>query len=187
MSRTVQVSEYDPCWTRAFANEADALRGVFGHDLIAIHHIGSTSVPGLSAKPIIDILVVLRDTESIGRFSDRMEQLGYRVRGECLDAEIPGTPGRYYFSKDDKGIRTHQVHACAEGHSEIVDKIAFRNYLSAHQRVTAEYGTLKRELAQRFRQDNIGYMRGKDAFVRAALDRAREWTQSASGPARADV
>jgi len=109
MARIIEVKSYDAGWTRAFEVEAAALSRVFGDSLVAIHHIGSTSIPGLLAKPIIDILVVLTATETIDRFSGAMEGLGYRVRGECLDAVIPGTPGRFYFSKDNDGVRTYHV------------------------------------------------------------------------------
>ena len=105
-----------------------------------------------------------------------MERLGYRVRGECLDAEIPGTPGRFYFTKNSGETRTHHVHACAAGHSEIADKLAFRDYLRAHPQRAAEYGALKQRLALEHRHDNIGYMRGKDAYVQAVLDEARRWS-----------
>jgi GrpB-like predicted nucleotidyltransferase (UPF0157 family) len=108
-----------PAWQAEFAAEAQLLEGAFAPRLRAIHHIGSTAVPGLAAKPIIDILIVLDETETIEGFSSPMTQLGYRVRGECLDAPVPGTPGRFYFSKDTEGARTHHVHVCAEGHPQI--------------------------------------------------------------------
>ena len=145
---------------------------------IAVYHIGSTAVPGLAAKPIIDILVVLEDTRSIQSFDAAMEALGYRARGECLDATIPGTPGRFYFTKDTAGVRTHHVHACAQGHSEIQDKLAFRDYLRAHPADAASYGQLKHRLALAHRHDNIGYMQGKDAFVNALLADARRQYQA---------
>jgi GrpB-like predicted nucleotidyltransferase (UPF0157 family) len=176
MSRIIEVVAHDEAvWRNAYAREACALGSLFGDSLVAIHHVGSTSVPGLPAKPIIDVLVVLRETATVGRFSVAMEGLGYRVRGECLDAEIPGTPGRFYFSKDVDGTRTHHVHACALGHAEIDDKLAFRDYLRAHPSRAAEYGALKQDLARRYRHDNIGYMRRKDAFIRRVLDDARRW------------
>jgi GrpB-like predicted nucleotidyltransferase (UPF0157 family) len=177
MTRIIEVVAHDEtAWRNDFAREARALRSVFDDSVVAIHHVGSTSIPGLPAKPIIDVLVVLRETAIIGRFSGAMEALGYRVRGECLDAEIPGTPGRFYFSKEDQnGTRTHHVHVCAVGHSEIDDKLAFRDYLRAHPSRAAEYGALKQDLARRYRHDNIGYMRGKDAFIRAVLEDARRW------------
>jgi GrpB-like predicted nucleotidyltransferase (UPF0157 family) len=145
---------------------------------MAIHHIGSTAVPGLDAKPIIDILVVLEETGSIQSFDTQMEANGYRVRGECLDAAVPGTPGRFYFTKDTAGVRTHHVHACAQGHSEILDKLAFRDYLRSHPAAAAAYGQLKRRLALAHRHDNIGYMQGKDAFVKAMLVDAQRWYQA---------
>ena len=175
MARTIDVVAHDPAWSGAFDLEARALAGIFGDALIAIHHIGSTSIRGLQAKPIIDILVVLRDTTSIDRFGAPMQGLGYRVRGECLDAEIPGTPGRFYFSKNSGEIRTHQVHVCASGHPEIAEKLAFRDYLRAHPRRAAQYGALKQRLAREHHDDNIGYMHGKDAFIASVLDEARHW------------
>jgi GrpB-like predicted nucleotidyltransferase (UPF0157 family) len=148
MIRIIEVVPHDEvAWRDAFEREASALGLVFRDNVVAIHHIGSTSIPGLPAKPVIDILVVLRETATIDRYSGDMEALGYRVRGECLDAEIPGTPGRFYFSKEAGGTRTHHVHACALGHPEINDKLAFRDYLRAHPRRAAEYAALKHDLA----------------------------------------
>ena len=188
MGRIIEVVPHDArAWRAAFAREARALEHVFGEALVAIHHIGSTSISGLPAKPIIDLLVVLRETATIGRFSNAMEDLGYRVRGECLDAEVPGTPGRFYFSKDQRGIRTHHTHACAIGHVEIADKLTFRDYLRAHPRRAAAYGALKQDLARRYRQNNIGYMRGKDAFIRTVLDDARQWWREAHTAGTGDV
>ena len=179
MPRTIEVVEHDPIWEKAFLQEAGELLKLFGDSAIAIHHIGSTSVPGLMAKPIIDILIVLRETETIDRFSAPMQALGYKVRGECLDAEIPGTPGRFYFSKDDcEKRRTHHVHAYAAGHPEIADKLVFRDYLRVHPQRASQYGMIKHQLAIEHRHDNIGYMRGKDAFVKSILADARQWALS---------
>jgi GrpB-like predicted nucleotidyltransferase (UPF0157 family) len=176
MGRTIEVVDHEPGWASIFEREVEALARVFGDALLAIHHIGSTSVPMLAAKPVVDILVVLRETDTIDRFSAGMQRLGYRIRGECLDAEMPGTPGRFYYSKDTGGVRTHHVHVCAAGHRQVPDLLAFREFLRAHPARAAEYGALKRVLAQRHRADNVGYMRGKDDFIRALLEAAREWT-----------
>jgi hypothetical protein len=109
MARVIEIVPYEAKWPAAFEAEAAALREVFGTRALAVEHIGSTAVPGLEAKPIIDVLVVLDSTDDLSVFSDGMNSLGYRVRGECLAAEIPGTPGRFYFSKDHGDVRTHQV------------------------------------------------------------------------------
>ncbi len=170
MGRIIEVVPHDStAWRAAFAREARALEHVFGEALVAIHHVGS------------------RETSTIRRFSSAMEALGYRDRGECLDAEIPGTPGRFYFSKDQGGKRTHHTHVCAVGHSEIGDKLAFRDYLRAHPRRAAEYGELKQNLAGRFRHDNIGYMRSKDAFIRTILEEARQWCRETQPTGGIDV
>ncbi len=89
MVRTIEVTEYDIAWTRVFDEEAMALKVIFGDSLVTIHHIGSTAIPGLLAKPIIDVLVVIKETKTIERFGSAMEQLGYRVRGECLGRRSP--------------------------------------------------------------------------------------------------
>lgn len=175
MSRIIEVVAYDPFWIAAFEKEAAALNAVFGKRAIEVHHIGSTAVPGLDAKPIIDILVVLDATRDINSFDRAMEDIGYRVRGECLDAPVPGTPGRFYFSKAANGVHTHHVHVCAKGHPEILDKLAFRDYLRAHRSEAAAYGELKRRIAAENRFDNVGYMRAKDDFVKVILAEARRW------------
>ena len=178
MGRLIEVVDYDPTWIRMFEAEETLLNHVFYRRLLHIHHVVSTSVPNLAAKPIIDILAVLDDTSDIDRFSPAMEQLGYRVRGECLDAEIPGTRGRFYFTKDTNGVRSHHAHVCAVGHQEIFDKLAFRDYLRANRDVATAYGDLKRRIAIDHRFDNIGYMRAKDAFVKSTLADARRWFNS---------
>ena len=175
MARVIEVVDYDPLWVAAFEKEAAILNAIFGHRVVEVQHIGSTSVPGLDAKPIIDILVVLDSTDDIKSYDRAMEDVGYRVRGECLDAPIPGIPGRFYFSKETNGVRSHHVHVCARGHQDIFDKLAFRDYLRAHSSKAAAYGELKRRIAAQYRFDNIGYMQAKDEFVKSTLLDARRW------------
>ena len=112
MSR-LAMFEYDPEWPRMFNEEALRLASVWGDQCSAIHHIGSTSVPDLEAKPIIDIVIVVKDVLKVHDFDDAMTSLGYWCRGVGI------TPGRHYYSKDINGLRTHQAHAMQEGHFEI--------------------------------------------------------------------
>src|SRR6185369_17637403 len=118
MTRVIEVVDYDPLWIIAFEKEAAILKTIFGERVVELHHIGSTAVRDLDAKPIIDILIVLDHTDDINSFNRAMEDAGYRVRGECLDATIPGTPGRFYFTKETNGVRSHHVHVYARGHWE---------------------------------------------------------------------
>ena len=167
MSRIVEIIPYDPEWPERFAREAEALSGVFGSAAKAIHHIGSTSVPGLAAKPVIDILVVLEDTSDVTRFDQAMVALGYRVRGECLDAG--GTPGRFYYNKPALGKRTHHVHVCADGHFQIPELLLFPRYLRDRPDVAVAYAELKAQALEEGGGDNAEYMAMKHRWIRAAV------------------
>ena len=103
----VRVVPYRPEWPLLFAQEAEKIGKAFGAELLAVHHIGSTSVEGLAAKPIIDILAVVRDVNAIDTFAPAMEALGYEAMGEF------GIPGRRYYRKGGEN-RTHQIHAFSE-------------------------------------------------------------------------
>ena len=165
----VRVVQYNPEWPAMFAAGAAQLSAVFGHHLVAIHHIGSTSVPGLKAKPIIDILPVVDDITVVDKLTPEMAALGYEGLGEY------GLPGRRYFRKGGDN-RTHQVHAYdITSAKEIGRHLAVRDYLRTHPAVAREYGELKELLARQYPEDITGYSNGKDAFVKALEREALEW------------
>jgi GrpB-like predicted nucleotidyltransferase (UPF0157 family) len=164
----VVVVPYDAEWPRRFAAEAERLRQVFGPELVAVHHIGSTAVPGLAAKPIIDIMPVVRRLEAADERAPAMRALGYEAMGEF------GIAGRRYFRKGGDR-RTHHVHVFRVGDPNVARHLAFRDYLRAHPEVAAAYGALKRELAARHPEDIEAYMDGKDAFVRRTEAAALRW------------
>ncbi len=159
--RKVEVVPYNPAWPRLFAAEAASLAALLGDELVAIHHIGSTAVPGLAAKPIIDILPVVRAIERIDALNDLLLALGYTPKGEN------GIPGRRFFSKDVEGVRRVHVHAFAAGHPEIARHLDFVAYLRAHPAAAQAYADLKRDLARRFPNDTVGYTDAKSEFIRA--------------------
>ncbi len=164
----VRIVDYDPAWPAAFEDErgriARALAGL-GDGIVAIEHAGSTAVPGLAAKPIIDILVGVRDL-SVGEESVRpMEALGYEYRGEA------GVPGRFYFRKGNP--RTHHVHMVVHGGEFWESHIAFRDLLRTRGDLVEEYGALKRKLAERYGNDRVAYTDAKTPFIQAALSHAR--------------
>lgn len=167
MGRMIEVVPWDPAWADAYRKEAEALRRVFAPILSAIHHIGSTSVPGLAAKPVVDTLVVVTDHDAVPRFDAGMEAQGYRVRGETVEAGIP--PGRYYYSKPAQGLRTHHTHVAAEGNFQIQELLCFARYLRDHPHVAAGYAALKRRAAAAHRFDNVGYMAAKNEWVLSTL------------------
>jgi len=151
----------DPTWVDEFAREARAIRSVLSDLAIAVHHIGSTAVDGLIAKPVIDILMVVPGLTALDARGDRLATLGYEARGEF------GIPGRRYFHKTSPlGVRTHQIHSYAEGSDAIQRHLDFRDYLRAHPAALEAYARLKVQLADRFGADVEGYANAKTVFVR---------------------
>ena len=173
--RCLEVVDHDPGWVDLFHEEADRLRGVFWGALGNIHHVGSTSVEGLCAKPTIDILVEVVAGTDIPAFDAAMGPIGYVCRGEGLDAIVPGTPGRFYYVRKDAEVHLVHVHVCAAGHREIDEMLSFRDYLRSHKHEAKRYGELKKQLAGDYRYDNIGYMRGKDSLVKELIFTSLQW------------
>lgn len=141
-----------------FVAEAAAIEQAIGEILVAVHHVGSTAVPGLAAKPVIDILLEVSSNEKLDERNPAMAELGYEARGAF------GIPGRRYFAKGGD-VRSHHVHAFESGHPGLVRHLAFRDYLRAHPAVAAEYGELKCRNALLCAHDNEVYCDLKDAFV----------------------
>ena len=169
--RKVEVTPFNELWVRMYENEADELLRVFGEQVVAIHHIGSTSVPGLHAKPIIDIMPVVRDISLVDEYSQRMRDIGYKPKGEN------GIPGRRYYEKGGDN-RTHHVHVFQVGSPHIERHLAFRDYLRTLPNQAREYGNLKRKLAKEFPYDIESYSQGKESLVKAIEQRALEWCRN---------
>lgn len=174
MKKKFEIVDYNPAWKEKFLNEKEKLFEIFGDNLHSIHHIGSTAIPNTKAKPEIDILIVIKDVSILSKHDRLIVKLGYRVRGECL--ESGGTPGRFYYSKDIDNRRTHKLHVCQIGHSEILSKLLFVKYLNDHKATAEEYSRIKTSLSKRY---NYGsnfekYISGKSDFVMDVLERARK-------------
>lgn len=165
----VTVTPYNPAWPRLFAAEAELLSGIMGQNLVATYHIGSTSVPGLNAKPIIDILPVVANLQALDEQNTLMEQAGYEALGEF------GIPGRRYFRKGGQN-RTHQIHAFQYNNTHAITRhLAFRGYLRCHPGVCAQYTALKQKLATLYPTNTQAYSSGKDAFVQQHEANALLW------------
>jgi GrpB-like predicted nucleotidyltransferase (UPF0157 family) len=183
--RIIVVVPHDPSWADEFDRSSRAVAEALGGrddgavsagaaSVVEIHHIGSTAIPGIYAKPVIDMLAVVADNaDGVARLdacNARMAQLGYEAMGEF------GIPGRRYFRRDDPatGVRTHQVHAFARGSPDVERHLAFRDYLRVHPADAAAYCALKRRLTA----TPIGvdaYCDGKDAFIKDVERRALAW------------
>ncbi len=165
----VEVVSYDADWPVAFGQEVARIAPAFGEGLVAIHHIGSTSVPGLAAKPILDMLPEVSDIVVADAAVERLEALGYEGLGAY------GIPGRRYFRRTVAGRRTHHLHAFATGSDGLKRHVVLRDYLRAHPEEAAAYGGLKLRLAAEV-ADMETYLDGKDAFVKVLEARALAWS-----------
>ena len=166
MPQHITVLNYDPEWPLKYERERKAIAEILDGNGISIYHIGSTSVPGLAAKPIIDMMAVVRSLEKVDDARGKFSELGYEYLGEF------GIAGRRYFRKGGDE-RTHQIHTFqADDWNNIERHLAFRDYMRTHEKERAEYAKIKTALAQRFPYDIDGYCDGKDAFVREMEKRA---------------
>jgi len=170
MMQRVVLVPHDPRWAEEFAYESANVASALGELLVAIHHIGSTAIPGIRAKPIIDMLAAVRDLAALDGSGARLEALGYEAMGEF------GISGRRYFRKDDgDGTRTHQIHAFEVGSPQIERHLAFRDFMSAHRDCAQQYEALKCRLAELYRDELASYSDGKDKFIKEMDVRAAHW------------
>ncbi|WP_310482227.1 GrpB family protein [Chamaesiphon sp. VAR_48_metabat_403] len=164
--RKVEVVPHNLQWKSNFDTESQYITNALGENAIAIHHIGSTAIATIYAKPIIDFLV---EVKSINQVDDRnleMESIGYEVMGEF------GIKDRRFFRKDNQlGIRTHHIHIFEINSAQITRHLAFRDYMLAHPEAAQEYSNLKRKLAAEYPNDIAGYQAGKAEFIKE-IDRA---------------
>jgi len=166
--RKVVVESYNENWEKRFLEEKEQLESIFGDELVEIYHIGSTSVPELSAKPVIDMMPVARDISRIDRFNNDMEKLGYEPMGEL------GISGRRFFRKGGEE-RSHHVHVFEEDSHDIKRHVAFRDYLRTHKDEAKQYGDLKMKLAQQHPYDIEAYIKEKEELVLDIEQRALSW------------
>ena len=169
----IVVASYDTRWPSEFEWAAGEIVAAIGSNLLALHHIGSTSIPGMYAKPVIDMLAVANDLSGIDQGVAKLEQLGYEAMGEF------GIVGRRYFRRDDDvGRRTHQIHAFAARSPHIRRHVLFRDFMRAHPQSAKQYGQLKLKLAADHPFDMGAYMDGKDSFIEDMESRALQWAAS---------
>ena len=166
MAQHIVVTDYNPEWERMFEEEARAFREILGDNCVDIQHIGSTAVPGLAAKPVIDIMPVVTSLEEVDKMAGRFIEIGYEYLGEY------GIPGRRYLRKGGDE-RTHQIHIFRSDDTfNITRHLAVRDYLRMNREEQKAYAELKKELARRFPYDIEGYCSGKAEFMQKLEERA---------------
>ena len=163
MVKHLEIMPYDPHWVLEFQAERDRIATTLGALARRIDHNGSTSVPGLAAKPVIDIQVSLEQINPISKFAGRLGQLGYVHKPHADDAFCP------FFHRPGAWPHTHHVHVVKAGGAEERRTLAFRDYLREHGDVAREYEALKRQLAARFNaaesSSSEAYASAKGEFI----------------------
>lgn len=182
--KPIIIAPYDPAWKRRFEEERAMLYTACGRDaFVRIEHVGSTSVPGLGAKPIVDLMPGMRSFDAFAPCIAKIEALGYQYVPE-FERDTPSGPGmpfRRYFRKDVDGERAFHLHAVEAGSAFWRDHLVFRNWLRWHREDVLEYEALKRRLAREFNETmladgvnvNTGYTDHKSAFIESIKGKAR--------------
>ena len=163
--RGLFIADYDVSWPATFLALRDRIRPVLGSIADAIEHVGSTSVPGLAAKPIIDIDVIVSHRDRVPAATERLRLLGYVHQGNLgiQDREAYETPA---------GLPAHHLYVCISGSPALTNHITVRDYLRTHPECAAAYGRLKKELAGRFPDDVGQYTRAKSECILQILRNA---------------
>lgn len=167
----VRIVEYDPAWPEMAAAEVARIADAVGEAVVRIDHVGSTAVPGLVAKPIVDLQLAVADVDARSLYVEQLEGLGY------LFAPDPASPDFHFFGLPAARPRSHHLHVCAAGSEHERRHLAVRDYLRAHPDEVSAYAERKRELVARAPGDRLAYIEGKDDYVAALERRALAWSR----------
>ena len=166
MGQALVIAPYSHAWPGTFATEAALLQAAFRPRRVDVEHIGSTAVPGLGGKPIVDILL---GAESLAAIEERI--LALHSWGYCYVRDVEkALPQRRYFVKPENGPQSIHLHAVVRGSPFWIEHLAFRDALRADAGLAKKYLALKKELARRFSEQREAYTDGKAAFIRGVLD-----------------
>jgi GrpB-like predicted nucleotidyltransferase (UPF0157 family) len=167
----VRIVDHDPTWSVRAEEELRRLAQALGALAARLDHVGSTAVPGLAAKPILDLQVAVTAIEPVGAYAGSLASLGY------LFVPEPASPDYHFFAKPPERPRSHHLHVCAAGSEHERRHLAVRDFLRAHDDEAARYAELKRELVARHPQDRLAYIAGKEPYVSELEARALRWAQ----------
>jgi GrpB-like predicted nucleotidyltransferase (UPF0157 family) len=162
----IRIVEHDPAWADRADEELRRIGRALGPVALRLEHVGSTAVPGLAAKPILDLQLSVAAIEPAAPYLEPLERLGYLF---VPDDEWPDFP---FFARPPERPRSHHLHVCEAGSEHELRHVAVRDYLRANRDEAARYEALKRHLAARHPQDRIAYIEGKDPYVAALEARA---------------
>jgi len=161
--RRVKIHTYDPDWPRVFEVLRDRIAAAVDPQTLRVEHVGSTSVPGLAAKPIVDLILVVATRDDLEVVIDRLGKIGYQHQGDL------GIAGREAFTTPQHAP-AHHLYVCAEDSTALSRMLAFRDILRSDPSAARLYEALKRSLAERFKDDRSAYTDAKTSFVEGILD-----------------
>ena len=164
--KSIELVPHQIEWKSLFESEANLLHEVIGNHLVAVEHIGSTSIVGLDAKPIIDILVGVRKIEDAENCIEPLTRIGYQYRGEA------GIAGRFYFRKGTCEVSTHHLNIVVTTSDFWHSHLLFRDYLRQNKDLAQDYGNLKRRLAVKYKGNRPAYTEAKADFIESVLKKA---------------
>ena len=170
---TVKVVDYDPDWAMLALEGCRVVRNACGELLVDVQHVGSTAVPGLPAKPILDIAAALATIDSTPEIVRRLTRIGYLDRGDQGDAG-----GHVLVLESSPDIRTVHLHVVEHGSSQWREYLHFRDLLRQRPAIRKKYADLKRDLASICRDDREAYTTSKADFIREVLDNSGNWTDA---------
>ncbi|WP_233880888.1 GrpB family protein [Virgibacillus halodenitrificans] len=165
----IRLQAYNKNWVQLYKQETLELKSILKDEVVRFEHFGSTSVPGMKAKPVIDIMCLVKDISKIDAFNTTLEAIGYEAAGEW------GISGRRLFRKGGEN-RTHHVHVYQSDHPEIERHLIVRDYLRTHPKEATMYSRLKEKLAQEY-NDTRFYSKAKKPFIQELEERALLWAK----------
>ncbi|MGA4493496.1 GrpB family protein [Vreelandella venusta] len=158
-------------WGAAFLSEASRIRSAVGDVALQVHHIGSTAIPGMAAKPVIDMVLEVSSIDELASSDQALVSLGYESLGEN------GLSGRRFYRKGGDQ-RTHHIHAYESGHPDIHRHLVFRDYLRAHKDKATHYEQVKLKAARKFRESPDDYAEAKSPTIQLLENEAMLWARS---------
>jgi GrpB-like predicted nucleotidyltransferase (UPF0157 family) len=167
INEKVEIVDFDPSWAATFAEESRRLRSLFPGAFFRIEHVGSTAVPELPAKPIVDLIAAIESMEAADALLPSLCANGYATSAEFNATLVD----RRWLMRHTNGRRTHHLHLVLRDGKDWIEKLAFRDLLRTEPALRADYAALKRELAASFGANRDGYTDAKGDFIRAALER----------------
>lgn len=164
----VELVEHDEKWTNEYLKEEKLLKEVLKDKIKEIYHIGSTSIPTLKAKPVIDIIAVINNFDEINEIEKILKKCNYENRGH------QGVEDRYFFAKGPEDSRTHYVHFTTPKSDTYFDQVYFKRYLIEHPEYIKKYCDLKEDLATKYKDERPKYTAGKNEFIKDVINKAKE-------------